>query len=138
MIFVRNTNEIDLCDELTAAWKESEPSRPGSVPSNLNIGLCLIENAIRRVCLLPDDSVRLVDLGLTLKNVDTAAIRKATQQLVNIPTQSIPVVLADNETLSGTISRHSSHNVPRLTMSHHCVFRSTNHEDRRDGAARLL
>lgn len=96
---MRKVKERDISKDLQIAWNESRklPVR-SSVCSG--IGLCMINKQIRRVCQTPD-GYRLVDHGHVIKHLKASDIRPPTQDLLNIPTQTIPVVLADIETLTG-------------------------------------
>ena len=98
MIFVRKVKESDISKELQISWNETKNSKV----SFSGIGLCMINKQLRRVCQTPA-GYRLVDHGHVVKNLRQSEIRPPTEDLINIPTQTIPVVLADIETLTGRI-----------------------------------
>ena len=94
---MRKVNERDISKELETAWNESRKIR-GSLCAG--IGLCMINKQIRRVCQT-SMGYRMVDYGHIVKHLKPSDIKPTTQTLLNIPTQTIPVVLADIETLTG-------------------------------------
>ena len=104
VIFVRKQNEVDLSAELATAWESFPPDESFEIgKANCHdVGLWKSESGNIERVVLTENGVRLVDQGkLAVPNIKDLQFRPPTEKLLNIPTQAIPVVLADFESLTG-------------------------------------